>query len=38
MIGGSRRDTGLAMGSIAIIDGVVFLADALFLAKAIFKK
>jgi len=38
LVGGSRRDTGLAMGSIAIIDGAVMLADALFLAKAIFKK
>merc|ERR1712117_851433 len=37
-VGGAKRDTGLAMGSIAIIDGAVMLADALFLAKATFKK
>jgi hypothetical protein len=34
----ARRDTGLAMGSIAIIDGIVMLVDAAILAKVSFKK
>jgi hypothetical protein len=31
----ARRDTGLAMGSIAIIDGIVMLGDALWLVKKV---
>ncbi len=38
LVGGARRDTGLAMGSIAIADGVVFLIDAALLAKGLIKK
>ena len=34
----SKRDVGLALGSIAIADGVVMLIDGAMLAKKEFKK
>ena len=35
LVSGSRKDTGLAMGSIAIITGIVMFLDVLLILKAI---
>ncbi len=38
VVRGQKRDTGLAWGSLAVINGVVMIVDGILLAKAKYKK